>query len=1173
MSNFATRLQRDLNRIHATLNVDVDADTTRAEARLRRLTRDRRVRVRVDTVGGVAPIGGGGGLGGIGRGATMALGPAQALGAALAVVGAVNLVPLIAQLSQAAGVLALMPAAAASAGASLATIAIGATGIAGAFSAASKETAGAGAAAATSARQQRDAAKAVEDAIEGVQDAREDAARTAKQGSRQIVAAERDVAEAHKRTLEAQEELTDARRDAQEEIEDLNAALRGTLVDEEDAAIALERAIERRRELGSDGKPVSRLDRREADNDVRQAQLRLDEVRRRNAELAQEAAEANRAGIEGSEQVRDAKEAVAEATLAERDAEDNLKIVREDVARANEEAQERIQDALERVTEAQERQAEALTTAAGGVDAFAEAMAKLSPNAQDFVNKVRSLGSAWSDLRLSVQDNLFEGLGDAVVNLADNYLPMLKTGFSGIATEINGGILSLIRALNEEGAKSNFAAIFENTRIAVGPFMDGLNSLAEALGNVAAVGSEFLPGISQGFKDLMDRFAEWSGSDQGGDWLRNFIADSIAAFKQVADFAVSLGRVIGALFSQTEDQGGSMLQSFTDNLNKLADWMGTAEGRESIRDFFSDMRDTMNSVLEVARLLGGAIGWVSDFLDTIGASDATSALGNDLRDIQEEIQIWQDRWNGFSEWWRNWWGGLEDTVHGWKNSLTQGFADWWNSTTTAVKEELAIWGKAWEDLKTGVSNVWNSITTTVSDAWNGLQGGIGSGIETLKGWFSELGTFVGGIWDGILEVIRGAVHGIGRVVERAGRLIEWAPGNHGERMIEVGQRLQQFRDGGYFRGIGGPRDDKNLVLLSNGEYVVNAAATAQWLPLLDKINNHQISAYANGGGVGFNAEAAIAKAKAHDGEPYVYGGLDCSGYLSEVFNAGTGQSVRFVTGSDFEAMGWVKGYDPNGFSIGTDLGVGENGHMAGSLYGVNIESDGSNGIQYGRTADGPLDFPYQFYWPGASSGDDPSTESWSGADFGTNVQPSFGGSGFTAPGSGASTSAGTGGLSSPAGGSGAASGNAVPVWIVGSNLTGFATNRTVNSEGVPSFSGGTVPTQDSYTAPTGALELDDPYFTAALSAAEGDTFHEKALSLAQSQGKGWTDYLWNYGPSMLTGGLLNEGILGSSAPEIPVPPVQINTGPISTNSWADAQKVITRAVNRASAAAQLKGGR
>lgn len=126
---------------------------------------------------------------------------------------------------------------------------------------------------------------------------------------------------------------------------------------------------------------------------------------------------------------------------------------------------------------------------------------------------------------------------------------------------------------------------------------------------------------------------------------------------------------------------------------------------------------------------------------------------------------------------------------------------------------------------------------------------------------------------------------------------------------------------------------------------------------------------------GFNSQAAVAKAMAHDGEGYVYGGLDCSGYLSAVFNAGTGQNVRFTTASDFAAMGWKPGFDPDGFSIGTNGGVGPDGHMTGYLYGTNIESDGSNGIQYGGAADSPLDFPYVWHWPGATAGgDDPSTE-------------------------------------------------------------------------------------------------------------------------------------------------------------------------------------------------------
>ena len=51
--------------------------------------------------------------------------------------------------------------------------------------------------------------------------------------------------------------------------------------------------------------------------------------------------------------------------------------------------------------------------------------------------------------------------------------------------------------------------------------------------------------------------------------------------------------------------------------------------------------------------------------------------------------------------------------------------------------------------------------------------------------------------------------------------------------------------GGYVSGPGGPREDKIPAMLSNGEFVINARATAKHLPLL-----HQINKYANGGLIG-----------------------------------------------------------------------------------------------------------------------------------------------------------------------------------------------------------------------------------------------------------------------------------------------------------------------------------
>ena len=47
---------------------------------------------------------------------------------------------------------------------------------------------------------------------------------------------------------------------------------------------------------------------------------------------------------------------------------------------------------------------------------------------------------------------------------------------------------------------------------------------------------------------------------------------------------------------------------------------------------------------------------------------------------------------------------------------------------------------------------------------------------------------------------------------------------------------QKFAGGGLFRGKGGTKDDQNIIAVSDQEYIVNAAATKRYLPLLDAIN-------------------------------------------------------------------------------------------------------------------------------------------------------------------------------------------------------------------------------------------------------------------------------------------------------------------------------------------------
>lgn len=77
---------------------------------------------------------------------------------------------------------------------------------------------------------------------------------------------------------------------------------------------------------------------------------------------------------------------------------------------------------------------------------------------------------------------------------------------------------------------------------------------------------------------------------------------------------------------------------------------------------------------------------------------------------------------------------------------------------------------------------------------------------------------------------------------------------NGQTVVRSGHA---FADGGLFEGVGGPKDDANLVRLSNKEFVVEAGATERNLPLLEAINSGRIGGdgasapgFANGGQVG-----------------------------------------------------------------------------------------------------------------------------------------------------------------------------------------------------------------------------------------------------------------------------------------------------------------------------------
>jgi len=69
----------------------------------------------------------------------------------------------------------------------------------------------------------------------------------------------------------------------------------------------------------------------------------------------------------------------------------------------------------------------------------------------------------------------------------------------------------------------------------------------------------------------------------------------------------------------------------------------------------------------------------------------------------------------------------------------------------------------------------------------------------------------------------------------------------GIHFADGGQAVQHKAGGGPIYGAGGPREDKIPAMLSNGEYVINAAAYAEHPELVEAINHRRLPRFADGG--------------------------------------------------------------------------------------------------------------------------------------------------------------------------------------------------------------------------------------------------------------------------------------------------------------------------------------
>ncbi|GGU62938.1 hypothetical protein [Streptomyces lavendofoliae] len=476
------------------------------------------------------------------------------------------------------------------------------------------------------------AASQVRAARQALANAVEQAAERQRQAAERIADAEDSLADAQRTARQAQQDLTRARREAALELAELGDRLTNARLDEKDAALSVQEAEVRLRELRAKGSKATVLEQQRAQLAYEQAVQRLKEQQGETKSLTAEKAAADKAGVEGSqtvqsavERLRRADEAVADqqktlakaraeaarqqvqsqqdiAAAQERVAESqrNVARVQEDGARSVARAQEQLvaaqQSAADSIASAQRQIASASLSAAGSVDQAAVAqakyraeLAKLSPAARGTYDAFQSLRTAFSGWAKALQPAVMPIFTRALIGLK-NSLPGLTPfvlaaarAISHLQDRVSAGFRSpWWRQFRDELAGSVYPAIV-GLGVSFGRIFKGMAGIIDA----------FLPhmeSISARMQEITSRFAAWGTGLKGSPAFERFLAYSsqqapllaellgniAAAFYQIAKASAPLSGPVLTVLSQLFAGIASVAQSLPWLIQLLyAVWVAT----------------------------------------------------------------------------------------------------------------------------------------------------------------------------------------------------------------------------------------------------------------------------------------------------------------------------------------------------------------------------------------------------------------------------------------------------------------------------------------------------------------------------------------------------------------------------------------------------------------------
>jgi hypothetical protein len=477
------------------------------------------------------------------------------------------------------------------------------------------------------------------DQIIDIKRANEDAQRSAVDAIISARRSERSYEAAQRNTKKVIEDVTKAREDAIEALQQLRFETEGGALSEKKARLEFEKtrdSLQRVQDLppNSRARQEAELAFAEADLNLRKAIDRNKDLKSEEKKKTVEVAKMRATDIMKTQEVVDAVQnekdaridasrAIADALQAQKDADQSAADMKS--GKAFREINRTLADANEAVKEAKKDLADA-KGGGGAADAFADAMANLSPEAQKFVKYLMSIQGAFKSLKAAAGRELFPRLEIAIQNLVDNLFPRLEPLLEGTGKVLGDVAINLSNVITDADNLKSLENVWKTNDKFIG-------NLGTTVGNLY---TGFL-NILEAAGPLIDRFGEWlvvvSGTWAQTQKLNNQNGTLTKRFNRLGDITADIGGYLKTFFSALKDifsvitEEGGAVDTLNDYFKKAADNFKafTSAGKEdgSLKEFFVRATENFTKVLD---LIGNIVGELFKLGDNAGVGQFTDSL-------------------------------------------------------------------------------------------------------------------------------------------------------------------------------------------------------------------------------------------------------------------------------------------------------------------------------------------------------------------------------------------------------------------------------------------------------------------------------------------------------------------------------------------------------------------